>query len=146
VTLPPPQRGDVIRYSYLWADENAKGRDEGRKDRPAVVLALSVMQARGRTRVMVLAVTHSPPRDDTDAVPLSAETRKVVGLGDDPAWVVTTEANSFVWPGPDVRPVPNRRPRVVVYGRLPMTVLRAVAASFLANRERQRARLVNRTE
>jgi hypothetical protein len=33
----PPRPGSVIRYAYLWANENAVGRDEGRKDRPALV-------------------------------------------------------------------------------------------------------------
>jgi hypothetical protein len=58
VNLAPPQRGDAIRYAYLWADENARGRDEARNDRPAVVVAVSVTAGPSQTRVLVLAVTQ----------------------------------------------------------------------------------------
>jgi hypothetical protein len=57
VTLPRPQLGLVIRYSYLWLSEHREGREEGVKDRPcAVVLAL--VDADGETRVTVPA--HYP--------------------------------------------------------------------------------------
>ena len=55
--LAPPQPGSVIRYAYLWADENSRGREEGEKDRPAVVLAVSPKPDEGTSEVLVLAVT-----------------------------------------------------------------------------------------
>jgi len=141
----PPQRGSVIRYAYLWADENAAGQEEGRKDRPVLVLTLSVKEEDRSTRLLVLAITHAARTDPEAAVLFPQEVKRRVGLDDAPAWIVTTEANAFVWPGPDIRPVPGRRPRTVVYGRVPDGLLRQVARSFLANRERQRNRLVRRT-
>lgn len=42
IASAPPQPGSVIGYAYLSADENAAGREEGRKDRPSLVLALAV--------------------------------------------------------------------------------------------------------
>lgn len=42
--------GDVIRYAYLWADEGARGREAARKDRPAVVVAVSVTAGPSQTR------------------------------------------------------------------------------------------------
>ena len=146
MSLPPPERGSVIRYSYLWADENAGGGEEGRKDRPVLVLALSVNGQDGTTRLLVLAITHSPRLNPHDAIPMSRDVQRRIGLDDAPAWIVTTEANAFAWPGPDIRPIPGRRPRTVIYGRIPDGLLRQVARSFLANRERQRTRLVPRTE
>jgi hypothetical protein len=146
LTGTTPERGSVIRYSYLWADENARGREEGRKDRPALVLALSIKEADGRAEVLVLAVTHTPPTEATDAVAFPLELKRRLGLDDVPSWIVTTEANAFLWPGPDVRPVPGRTPTTVVYGRVPNGLLREVARSYLANRERQRNRVVARTE
>ncbi len=141
-----PERGSVIRYAYLWADESAQGREEGRKDRPALVLALSVKQADGKTEVLVLAVTHTPPADVTDAVTFPEDMKRALGLDDAPSWIVTTEANAFLWPGPDVRPVPGRTPKTVVYGKVPDRLLQQVARSYLANREKQRSRLMPRTE
>jgi hypothetical protein len=146
LSLAPPERGSVIRYAYLWADENARGREEGEKDRPALVLSLAVKENDGRTEVLVLAVTHTPSADPDDAVPFPQEIKRRIGLDDAPSWIVTTEANAFLWPGPDIRPVPGRAPTTVVYGRIPDALLRRVARSFLANRNRQRSRRVPRSE
>lgn len=146
MSLGPPRPGDVIRYTYLWADERAAGREEGRKDRPAVVLALAVVTESETVRVLVVAVTHTAPRDPDDAVPFPVALKRAIGLDDRPAWIVTTEGNAFAWPGPDLRPVRGRMPRTVVYGRVPAGLLRRIAASYLANRTRQRARLVQRAE
>lgn len=140
-----PQPGSVIRYAYLWADENLRGQEEGRKDRPALVLALSVKAVDGTVNVLVLAVTHTPPTDPADAVPFPQEAKRRIGLDDAPSWIVTTEANAFIWPGPDVRPVPGRAPTTMIYGRIPDALLKQVAGSYLLNRRKQRSRLVPRT-
>jgi len=141
-----PERGSVIRYAYLWADENDRGQEEGRKDRPAVVLALSIRQADGGVELLVLAVTHTPPTAESDAVVFPQAIKRHIGLDGEPSWIVTTEANSFIWPGPDIRPVPGRNPTTAIYGRVPDGLLRLVARSYLANRDRQRDRLVTRTQ
>lgn len=146
MTAAKPERGSVIRYAYLWADENARGLEEGQKDRPALVLALFVKEADGTTEVLVLAVTHTPPADATDAVALPQDIKRRLGLDDAPSWIVTTEANAFIWPGPDIRPVPGRTPTTMIYGRVPDSLLRQVARSYLTNRDTQRSRLVPRTE
>ena len=38
MSLPEPERGLVIRYSYLWKSEHDEGRDEGIKDRPCAIV------------------------------------------------------------------------------------------------------------
>jgi hypothetical protein len=105
---------------------------------------MSLSKESGTARLLVLAITHTPRADPAEAVPLPQEVKRHIGLDDAPAWIVTTEANAFSWPGPDIRPVPGRR-RTVLYGRVPDGLLRQVARSFLANRERQRSRVVPRT-
>jgi hypothetical protein len=109
------------------------------------VLALAVRVAEGVAEILVVAVTHAPPANPTDAVSLPQSIKRRLGLDDDPAWIVTTEANAFIWPGPDIRPVPGRIPPTAIYGRVPDDLLRRIARSFLANRKKQRARLVART-
>lgn len=141
--LPDPKVGSVIRYSYLWADEAASGAKDGRKDRPSLVLALAVQVAAGETEVLALAITHARPRAKTDAIELAPAICAGLGLDGDAAWVVTTEANAFVWPGPDLRPVPDRKPATPIYGQMPRPVLVQVAKSYLANRSRQ-SRVVKR--
>ena len=145
MTASAPQPGSVIRYAYLWADQDAAGREEGRKDRPALVLALAVQIRDGSTQLLVLAVTHAPPSDPADAIAFPAMEKRRLGLDDAPSWIMTTEGNAFVWPGPDVRPVPDRPPGTMTYGEVSRPLLRQIAQSYLANRDRQRTRLVTRT-
>ena len=145
MNLASPARGDIIRYAYLWAEEERHGREEAAKDRPALVLALSVLVDEGKMEVLVLAVTHSPPRKAIDAIALPPAVRRHLGLGEEESFIVTTEANAFVWPGPDVRPIPGSNPARIIYGRVPDELLRMGALSFLANRKKQRAALVART-
>jgi len=145
LSLTPPERGSVIRYAYLWADEHQRGREEARKDRPVLVLALSVWENNGAIQILVLAITHSKPADIRNAVPLPPAVKRHLDLDDDASWIITTEANAFIWPGPDLRPIPGRVTASVIYGRIPDTLLQQVARSFLANRKRQRAQMISRT-
>lgn len=141
----PPPPGSIIHYAYLWADEHEAGREEGRKDRPALVLALTVDAKAHQTRVLVLAVTHTSPRDPLAAIPFPEAEKRRLALDDIPAWIVTIEGNSFVWPRPDIRPAPGRPSWTRVYGQVSAALLRRVARSYLGNRERQRNRLVARS-
>ena len=142
-TAPSP--GSVIRYAYLWADESASGREEGRKDRPALVLALAVRSDEDETELLVVAVTHTAPRSAEDGIELPAAEKRQLGLDDLPSWIVTTEANAFIWPRPDIRPIPGARPGQMIYGRISDKLLTRVARSFLANRQRGIGRIVERT-
>lgn len=141
-----PARGDVLRYAYLWADEHERGREEGRKERPSLVLAVAVTDTEGLTDVLAVAITHTPPRSADDGVILPLDVKRELGLDDLPSWIVTREANKFTWPGPDVRPVPDRPTGTMTYGRVPYPLLREVVKSYLANRDRARLRVVRRTE
>jgi hypothetical protein len=38
VSIPAPQSGMVISYSYLWHDEKKRGREEGVKNRPCAII------------------------------------------------------------------------------------------------------------
>jgi hypothetical protein len=143
--IPPPVPGQVIRYSYLWADESERGVEEGRKDRPSLVLALAVSAAGGVTQVLVLAITHAAPRAPGDAMPLPDAVKRRLGLDDAPSWIVVSEANAFVWPGPDLRPVPGRTPRTHVYGSIPRELLAEVARAYLARARAGGTRRVPRT-
>jgi hypothetical protein len=145
VSLPTPQPGLVIRYSYLWAREHDRGREEGVKDRPCAVL-LATRTDEGDLRVIVLPITHVPPRDPDGALEIPALTKRRLGLDDDQSWIVLTEGNAFAWPGPDLRPVPGGGPESVALGFLPARLFNALRDRFLALHERNKARFVRRTE
>jgi hypothetical protein len=142
MTWPIPRPGLVIRYSYLWSQEAAAGREEGIKDRPcAIVLAV---RREGETKVYVLPVTHAPPANPNDAVELPAQVKARLGLDDQRSWIVVTETNSFVWPGPDLRFVPGKGPESVEIRLLPPGLFRIVRDRFAARARSGRAMVTGR--
>ena len=109
--LPQPVPGLVVRYSYLWHAEHLKGQEEGQKDRPCAIVAAMRTDESGGQRVLVLPITHRPPERPSLAIEIPAKVKQRLRLDDAPSWVILTEWNEFVWPGPDLRRVPERRRR-----------------------------------
>jgi hypothetical protein len=145
VPLPFPEPGLVIRYADLWFSDYAQGQDEGDKDRPCAIILTTVNEA-DQTVVAVLPVTHTPPRQEDDAVELPLLVKRRLGLDDARSWVVVTELNRFVWPGPDLRPVPLTEAGRFDYGVLPPGLCRRIRERFLAAAQAQRVRQTPRTE
>lgn len=145
MALPVPVPGLVVRYSYLWASEHARGREEGVKDRPCAVV-LVVTDDAGEPIVTVLPVTHSPPADMELAVEMPASVKRRLGLDDERSWIVLSEANRFIWPGPDLRPARRGDAGSVAYGALPFGLFEQVRRKFLAAVKARRAHAVPRTE
>lgn len=120
--LPDPEPGMVIGYAYLWRNEALAGREEGRKDRPCVIV-ISTFVTGGQRIVTVAPITHSPPDNPEWAIELPAETKRRLGLDERRSWVVATDLNRFTWPGVDLRPI-RRGARNFLYGRLPASLFR----------------------
>lgn len=59
-----------------------------------MVVAVSVIEGPSQIKVLVLAVTHTPPADPFDAVAFPRRLKAAIGLDEQPAWFVTTEANA----------------------------------------------------
>jgi hypothetical protein len=131
VTLPAPEPGLVIRYSYLWRSEYLEGREEGIKDRPCAVI-LTAQNAAGDTTVTVLPVTHSPPVQPELTLEIPSEVKRRLRLDSQRSWVVFSEANRFVWPGPDLRALPGKDLSSVAYGILPPHFFRVLRDRYLA--------------
>ena len=145
MSLPVPKPGLVIRYAYLWESEAREGREEGSKDRPCAIV-LVVLREGNHPIVRVLPVTHSPPSDTTDALEIPAATKKRLGLDSERSWVVLTEANDFIWPGPDLRPVPGSDPGTVAYGFLPPGFMRVLRERLKHRWRERRPSVVGRTQ
>lgn len=143
--LPEPVPGLVIRYGYLWMEEHTRGQEEGVKDRPCAVVLVSTNEA-GEQWVTVLPVTHAPPSNPELAVELPAATKRRLGLDDERSWVVLSEANRFLWPGPDLRPARPGDAATVAYGQLPYTLFEEIRRKFLAAIRMRRAGVVPRSE
>jgi hypothetical protein len=95
----------VVRYSYLWFREEIQGPEKGQNYRPCAIIAALRTDERGRTRVVLLPITH---RSQVDANEIPPRAKQRLGLDDSQSWIVLTEWNEFVWPGPDLRPIPGK--------------------------------------
>jgi hypothetical protein len=145
VRFPKPVPSLVIRYSYLWREEHQKGQEEGVKDRPCAVVVVT-QDEDGDEWVTVLPVTHVPPNDPISALEIPHATKLRLGLDDERSWVVLTEANRFIWPGPDLRPAKRGDAASVAYGLLPAKFYEQLKARFLELAQRERSAIVSRTE
>ncbi|HLG63093.1 MAG TPA: hypothetical protein VKY19_14230 [Ktedonosporobacter sp.] len=143
--FPEPKPGQVIRYSYLWKHEYDNHQEEGVKDRPSAVIMVTKGDD-GERLVTVLPVTHTPPSDLELAVEIPQQTKQRLGLDDERSWIVLSEANRFLWPGPDLRVAKPSNPSSVVYGYLPANFFELVRAKFIAAAKAQRARLIRRSQ
>jgi hypothetical protein len=61
LAIPTPEPGLVLNYAYLWHDEFRNGREEGRKNRPTVIVLCSTQAEDQSTIVTVLPITYAAP-------------------------------------------------------------------------------------
>lgn len=143
MAFPAPHPGLVISYAYLWQEENRRGQEEGVKARPcAIILRRQVLE--DNTIVVVLPVTHTPPINAADALQLPDALKAHLGLDNDRSWIVLSELNEFLWPGPDMRSIPGDSKRYD-YGVLPPKFFRQLQEAFFARYQRLGLAVVRRT-
>ncbi len=145
MSLPAPEPGLVVRYSYLWLREHREGREEGVKDRPCAIV-LAARDHDRHTHVLVVPVTHRPPDNLGEALELPTEIKRHLGLDGERSWVVLSESNLFEWPGPDLCRVGDRDNQSVAYGFLPPRFFAEMRRRFVALETSSRSRRVLRTE
>ena len=85
MAFPTPTPGLVIRYSYLWTEDHARGQEEGVKDRPCAVILVTAGEA-GEQVVTALPITHTPPLNLRLAVEIPHMVKRRLGLDDVPSW------------------------------------------------------------
>ena len=126
--IPNPEPGLVISYAYLWHHEHRAGLEEGQKDRPSVIVLAVEREADGATLVTVLPITHTPPIDPATAVEIPLTVKRYLGLDDDRSWIIVDEGNEFLWPGYDLRKLPQSDR--YDYGFLPPRLFNQVLEAF----------------
>ena len=89
-------------------------------------MVIAVETEPGRTRVIVLPITHAPPESPDEGIELPQPTKARLNLDSERSWIVISEGNDFTWPGPDLRPCPREGPESVAYGFLPPRLFRVV--------------------
>lgn len=80
-------------------------------------------------------MTHSPPTGDTVAIEVPAPVCDHLRLDFQRSWIVTSEVNVFIWPGPDLRPAASDR---FEFGHLPYRLAIMVRDSVLEQAGRRR--------
>ena len=116
--IPEPITGLVVSYSYLWRREYNLGREEGVKDRPCAII-LTKKQEGDDTIVTVAPITHSEPENMDMAVEIPLSVKRHLNLDNERSWVVCNEVNRFLWVGPDIKPIQNRKDKIYSYGMIP---------------------------
>ena len=95
-----------------------------------MVVVLATEGTGAGVRVVVAPMTIRPPRADDPVVEVPAAVRRHLGLGDERRWIVGSEVNHFIWPGPDVRPARREANVSPYHGKIPARLLEQVRASF----------------
>ena len=141
MALPDPKPGLVVRYDYLWTQEAAAGRDQG-KDRPTCLVAASDSQTNPRF-VVLLPITHTRPDGDTVGIEIPARVKQAIGLDDAPSWIIVSEHNIDEWPNAGLSPVPGK-PGVFAYGFIPPGLFAQIEAKFLELARQKKSSAVRR--
>jgi hypothetical protein len=141
VPLPEPRPGLVIRYDYLWTEDAAAGRDQG-KERPACLVAATDSASSPRL-VVILPITHVRPDKGAVGVEIPAKVREALRLDDAPSWIIVSEHNVDEWPNAGLAPLPGR-PGVYNYGFIPPRLFAQVKGKFLELYEKGRTGGVRR--
>lgn len=104
-----PAAGHILRYVYLFKQEQSQGRDEGVKERFVVVVGVE------EARYLVAAITTKGEGCKNNIV-IPDEIARTAGLAPGSA-ITVSEFNRFTWPGYDIRPL-MKQPGYIA-GRLP---------------------------
>lgn len=136
---PEPSAGLVVRYDYLWRDEERRGRLEGAKDRPCAIVVAKTGEGID-ARAWLAPITHSPPADPKAAIEIPTKVKDHLGLDDDRSWIMTNELNSVAWNDPGIVPATSSR---WAYGFLPPKLAKSLVEKVL-EQQRQKPRVVDR--
>ena len=143
MAFPTPHAGLVISYAYLWTGEHNSGREEGLKNRPCAIV-VARRTAEDKTIVTVVPVTHSQPKDNDAAMEIPPTLKVHLGLDAERSWIILSEYNDFLWPGPDLRPIGASNK--VAYGVLPPGFFNRLRDKLLTLAANRQVRHVRRTD
>ena len=73
-----------------------------------------------------MPIATKAPHAGEPAMELPARVRSHLGLDVERSWISVATLNRFVWPGPDLRPIPGCAPATAVYGYIPQILLDAL--------------------
>jgi hypothetical protein len=104
---------------------------------------VAAIARKGGTQLVVAPITHAAPMGPADAIELPPNVKKQIGLDSDRSWIVLTELNSFIWPGPDIRIAPGQQSPH--YDAIPDWLFFDVRDGVVRHRSAGRLRVTKRT-
>ena len=120
MAIPQPRVGMVIRHSFLFSNGDEK-------ERPAVVVvAIDPANIGDPFQVAVMPITHSFPTDAATAIEIPQRLNNYLKLDDERSFVVVNEINEFIWPGYDIRQIPDNSGSWE-YGQMPSGFIKQIS-------------------
>lgn len=108
-----------------------------------VVVVAAIVRA-GRTQLLVAPITHSAPERGGDALEIPRHVKTRLGLDHERSWIVLTELNRFIWPGPDIRVAPGHESPF--YDPIPDWLFFQLKENILGRVRAGRLKITKRTE
>jgi len=138
-----PKPGLVVRYDFLWKEEQRAGVESG-KDRPCAIVLTSAERADGSKDVLLCGITHSPPGRNETAVKVPPAVARHLGLDDQQSWIKTDQVNRLTWEkGRIPYGISQARKGEWTFGMIPQGLGKQV---FEQVRERARSRTLQTVE
>jgi hypothetical protein len=129
VARPDPERGQVIRFEYLWASEESQGYADGEKYRPCAIVVTIAPKGDKPLRAMLCGITHTRPRPPSEGVAIPAQAKAALGLDAEPSWAIISEVNTVNWSDARFRKTPSGG---WTYGELPAQVMEEIRDKMIA--------------
>ncbi|WP_309662051.1 hypothetical protein [Sphingomonas sp.] len=79
-----------------------------------------------------------------EAIEIPPKVKAYLGLDEERSWVVVTELNRFIWPGPDIRTAKGKD--TPLYGPIPAKLFQQVRQAISDRAEAHRLDISPRTE
>lgn len=108
------------------------------------MVVVARIEQKAGTLILVAPVTHAAPGKAEDAVEIPANVKKQLRFDRERSWIVVNELNRFIWPGPDIRPVPGSD--APYYDALPDWLFEQVRRAVLEQAAAGRVKVTKRTE
>ena len=84
----------------MWKEEELQGKTDGAKDRPCAIVVATKPDAKESVRVMVVAITHTPPPpfSEDGGIEVPTKVARHLGFDEEQSWIKTHQVNTFTWP------------------------------------------------
>lgn len=109
-------------------------------------MVLAAERKDDHVEVLVAPVTTKPPLGPDGSIEMPAAVRTHLGLDSERCWIVTSELNRFIWPGPDIRMVRGAGELSPYYGKVPGKLLERAREAMKTHVAAELLRITKRSE